>query len=213
MGLKVIGAGLPRTGTLSLRDAIVRLELGPCYHMAEAYERPDSWPFWRRAARGDNRVWPEIFAGFESTVDAPGCWFVEELLATYPDALVILTVRDPDHWLQSASETVFSPAYLQRLARSPFASVTREMGGKFFSNAGLEQSESPMRGGAVALRAYHAHNANVRRVTPADQLLIYDVKEGWEPLCAFLGVATPNDMFPNVNQRDLFAEQLGRPPA
>ena len=96
MALEVIGAGLGRTGTLSLKLALEHIGLGKCYHMSEmiAHLRTHL-PLWVAAAKGQPQ-WDAIFDGYRSSTDYPGCMFWRELVAKYPDAKVILTTRDPD---------------------------------------------------------------------------------------------------------------------
>ncbi len=100
MPLKVIGAGLPRTGTLSLKHALEQLGFGRCHHMTELARNPDRWPLWERAFDGEPVEWEEIFQGFGATVDAPSCFFYREIAERYPEAKVILTVRDPNRWFE-----------------------------------------------------------------------------------------------------------------
>ena len=108
MPLHVIGAGLGRTGTLSLKLALEQLGLGPCYHMMEVRAAPERLEHWNRIAAGEQVDWDEVFAGFQSTVDWPACNYWRELMARYPDAKVILSLRDPDGWFRSTQATIFS---------------------------------------------------------------------------------------------------------
>ncbi len=107
MALSVIGAGFGRTGTLSLRIALDRLGLSPCYHMLEVFEHPEHIEVWERAAAGERVDWEGLFRGYRSAVDWPVCAFYRELAKRCPEAKVILTVRDPERWYQSATETIF----------------------------------------------------------------------------------------------------------
>src|SRR5215212_7838314 len=116
MSLEVIGAGFGRTGTMSLKVALEQLGYGPCYHMVELFEHPDHVERWEAAVRGEEPVdWEEVFAGYRATVDWPGAAFYKELSERYPEAKVILTVRDPDRWYESARNTIFT---LQDVASS-----------------------------------------------------------------------------------------------
>ncbi len=211
MSLQVIGVGLPRTGTLSLKLALEQLGFGPAHHMTEIYRLPERWDLWRRAAGGEAVDWDRVFAGFSSTTDAPGCCFAAELSAFYPTAKVILTIRNPDDWIDSVSETVFSPKYAGEMANSPFKSVGALLSAKLRSTPGLAPPDFSQDRRQIGLGAYRAHNAHVQRIIPADRLLVYNVAEGWEPLCQFLGVPTPRTAFPNQNQRKEFFERM-RPP-
>ena len=109
MALKVIGAGLGRTATFSLKFALEHLGFGPCYHMSEVFAAARrNVPLWLEVVRG-KPDWDAVFEGFQSTTDYPACTYWRELAAFYPDASLILTVRDADSWFDSVSETIFSP--------------------------------------------------------------------------------------------------------
>jgi hypothetical protein len=194
--LDVIGAGLGRTGTLSLKVALERLGFGPCYHMTEVYAHADHPVAWLRANQGQ-ADWPGIFDGYRATVDWPGCTFWEELLEVSPQAQVILSVRPADRWYESFHATVEpilldpAPSLLGRFATEVVAQRT------FGDLAGLSRED--------VIAVYQAHNQAVLAGVPTAQLLTYDVSEGWGPLCAFLGVDAPAEPFPNVNDRSQFA--------
>ena len=124
-GLKIIGAGFGRTGTLSLKVALEELGFSPCYHMIEVFERPADIAVWEAAALGKPIDWKALFAGYQATVDWPACIFYKELMQVYPDAKVLLTVRNPENWYESANSTIFqmrsrpSPISEQIRARMP----------------------------------------------------------------------------------------------
>ena len=106
--MKVIGAGLGRTGTMSLKFALEHLDFGPCYHMIEFMAHiPEHLPLWTNVIEG-HPDWDAVFDGYASTVDYPGCTYWWQLVAKWPEAKVILTLRDPDSWFESAHETVLS---------------------------------------------------------------------------------------------------------
>ena len=107
MSIKVIGAGFGRTGTLSLKVALEELGLRKCYHMMDALAHLKHSAVWDDAAQGKAVDWDLLFTGYAATVDWPGCSFYDELLRRYPDAKVILTVRDPDRWYESARQTIY----------------------------------------------------------------------------------------------------------
>ena len=107
MSIKVIGAGLGRTGTLSLKNALEELGFSKCYHMVEVLKKPEYGKYWIAASKGQNVDWNEVFEGFQSTVDFPSCVYYKEQLAFYPDAKVILTVRDPEKWYESTYNTIY----------------------------------------------------------------------------------------------------------
>jgi hypothetical protein len=205
MTLSVIGAGFGRTGTLSLRDALERLGLGPCYHMYEVVQNPEHADFWQRATDGEAVDWEEFLGSYRSAVDWPVCSFWAELAARYPDAKVILTVRDPDRWFESAWSTIF-PRITGPLARDDEVGRRRS---RMPRQLIVEQTfggdiESPEHAKGVFLR----HIEEVKRGLPPERLLVYEVREGWDPLCRFLGLPVPDEPFPHVNATDAFRERF-----
>ena len=210
MPLQVIGAGFGRTGTASLKAALETLGFGPSYHMFEFMEHPEHARYWELALAGKPVPWDELFRGYRATVDWPGCTFYQELMAAYPGAKVILSVRDPERWFESARKTIFTAP--RGGARTLFQLLTtprmwrsvrfvyrllrrRTFGGK-------EQNS------AHATAVFAAHNEAVKRTVPPERLLVYEVKEGWEPLCRFLGVPVPPVPFPHVNDAETFQENM-----
>jgi hypothetical protein len=199
MPLEVIGAGYGRTGTLSLKLALEHLGLGPCFHMSEAIANPACMPGWVAATRG-RPDWERLFEGYRATVDHPGCVFYRELAALYPRAKVILTVRDPSDWFDSTQATVFSPTMRARVADPLFKEfLTGTVWGLF--GAGIDDR-------AFMVEAFERHTAEVKRAIAAERLLVFEVSQGWEPLCRFLGVAVPSRPFPRVNSRAEMAAML-----
>jgi hypothetical protein len=205
--LAVLGIGLGRTGTASLKIALEQLGFGPCHHMLELFSRPGDSARWQARARGEPVGWDELLGGFRSTVDWPSVWFWRELVRDFPDAKVILTVRDPERWYDSISNTIFK-ALEQPLPEHDLAARGQRIMAKdiiverHFDDRPLDK--------AHVLARYAEHNAEVQRSVPAARLLTYDVAEGWAPLCAFLGVPVPDAPFPTVNRRDDFAHGPGR---
>lgn len=199
MPLEVIGAGYGRTGTLSLKLALEELGLGPCFHMSEAIANPACVPGWVAATRG-RPDWETLFAGYRSTVDHPGCLFYRELAAVHPRAKVILTVRDPNDWFDSTQATVFSPTMRARVADPLFKEfLTGTVWGPF--GDGIDDRR-------FMVEAFHRHSAEVKQAIAADRLLVFEVSQGWEPLCRFLGLAVPTTPFPRVNSRAEMAAML-----
>ena len=196
MALDVIGVGLGRTGTMSLKVALEILGLKPCYHMIEVWANPASIGDWLEAADGRPN-WAKIFAGFSATVDYPGCHFWRELTAAYPKAKLVLTVRDPAGWFESTQTTIFSPRMRDRVGASPAAEfLQKTVWGDFGSSINDRDH---------MIAAFERHSAEVRRAIPSDRLLVFDVTQGWAPLCEFLGVPVPSKPFPRLNSR----EELG----
>ena len=203
MPLRVIGAGVGRTGTNSLKLAINRLGLGPCHHMLEVRQNmPLHVPLWQAAADG-RPDWRAIYKGYESAVDWPTAGFFRELHAANPSAKFILSTRSPESWVESFSETIY-----KALAGKDQAPPEMQ---EWIAMAGLviERSGFPMGLNAAELRkAFIAHNEAVKAAIPAGQLLVYEVKDGWEPLCAFLGVPVHSDPFPRTNDRIEFWDHV-----
>ena len=203
MTLKVIGAGLGRTGTLSLKLALEKLGLGPCYHMAELFVDMSRVPLWIAAADG-NPDWDAIFSGFVSTTDYPACSFWRGLIEHYPDAKVLLTVRDADKWFDSTQATIFSPEMKARIASSPMLEVVTKTVWKDFGDRIHDRD--------FMTASFARHNDEVRRGVPKDRLLEFDVRQGWEPLCEFLGVPVPDTPFPRTNSREEVAALRAQAP-
>jgi sulfotransferase family protein len=209
-GLKVIGAGFGRTGTLSIKAALEELGFGPCYHMTEVFGHQKHIPLWDAAARGETVNWQELLKGYQATVDWPSCTFYKELMEVYPDAKVLLTVRDPEKWYESAQSTIYQTVSWRR---SPSSSlILRLFGSHILQTAGMINTliwERTFRGNFAdkhyAIEIFNQHIEEVKKYVPPEQLLVYNVKEGWEPLCAFLGVEVPEDKpFPHLNDRANF---------
>lgn len=211
MALKVIGAGFGRTGTASLKAALEELGFDKCYHMQEVFPQPQHVPVWQAASEGKPVDWDKLFDGYQATVDWPGCTFYKELMAHYPDAKVLLNVRDPEAWYRSTTNTIYRmsqrgfpaslvPLFIPRLRRF-IRMVTTLIWQKTFDNRFGDK--------AYALEVFEKHNAEVKRTVPAEKLLVYEVKEGWEPLCAFLGVPVPDKPFPRLNDSAAFNQQTG----
>jgi Sulfotransferase domain len=202
MSISVIGAGVGRTGTNSLKLALNQLGCGPCHHMDEVIQNlPTHVPLWAAAAKG-KPDWSAIFTGYNSAVDWPVASFYRELHKIYPAAKFILTVRSPEGWYASFSETIY------KLISNPEVPPPMQdwlaMGLAVLGKAGfvLELNEAELK------TAFAAHNEAVKAAIPAKQLLVYEVKQGWEPLCAFLGKSVPTDAFPRTNDRAEFWERI-----
>ena len=197
MTLSVIGAGAGRTGTHALKLALEQLGLGPCYHMREIWEHLDTdVPVWDRAASGGPVDWDTLFARYRSAVDFPAAAFCAELAAHYPAAKVVLTERDPERWYQSFSDTIARPMSEElpdRLADWR-AMVNKAITDRVFDGNVTDK--------AHVIACYERHNAMVRRAIPTDRLLVFAVTDGWEPLCAFLGLPVPAEPFPKSNSTD-----------
>jgi sulfotransferase family protein len=194
MALAVIGAGFSRTATFSLKFALEHLGLGPCHHFSEIFAggqpKVSQW-LDVIAGRPD---WDAVFDGFHATVDTPACNYWRELAGYYPDAKVVLTVRDPDSWFDSASETIFSDRLQGSLTGSPM--------GALMAGGILDVSGGPITDRAFMTSWFQRRNQEVIDTLPAERLLVFSPSDGWGPLCAFLDVPVPECPFPRVNRRD-----------
>lgn len=198
MALRVVGAGLGRTGTLSLKIALETLLGGKCYHMAEVVEHPEHMPLWQRAALGEPPDWERLFDGYTAAVDWPAAAFWEPISRAFPDAIILLSVRDASSWWESASTTIF-PTTMG--ASGPW----REMLDAMF--AGFSPSLTDR---DACIAAFERHNAHVREVVDPKRLLDWTPKDGWEPICRALGTPVPDEPFPRVNTKEEFATRWNR---
>jgi len=201
--LNVIGAGVGRTGTYSLKLAINQLGFGPCHHMEEVlHNMPTQLPLWQAAAAG-KPDWAAIYDGYPSAVDWPTAGFYLELHAAYPSARFILTHRSVESWIDSFSATIY------KLISAPEAAPEPMRPWLEMAIAVIEKTGFPLGLDSAGLaRAFEAHVAAVKAAIPASQLLVYQVKEGWAPLCAFLGVPVPDAPFPRTNDRSEFWDRV-----
>lgn len=191
MALKVIGAGLGRTGTLSLKLALEHLGFGPCYHMLEIMSDPEKrLPQWIGVVRS-TPDWDAIFASFASTVDYPACTYWRELAAHYPDAKVILSTRDADGWFDSVHKTIMSPENVARFRQSPMA--------EFMEGAVLRDFGEQINEREFMTDYFRNWEATVIAALPPERLLVHRSADGWGPLCRFLEVAVPDAPYPRVN--------------
>ena len=213
-GLKLIGAGLPRTGTLSQKEALEALGLGPSYHWVNVIaDLEHQVELWEQALDGEGR-WGEIFQGQLSTVDWPGGYFYRELMDAYPDAKVLLSVRDPEKWEPSFRETIWAMSYGDTVM--PLLSRARAQIDPRWERYlalvdrmfwGPQGTFSEGREPAQMIAQMIAHEERVKRDVPPERLLVWEVAEGWPRLCEFLGVDVPDTPFPHANDRGTF---LGR---
>ena len=212
MSIEVIGAGLGRTGTKSLQAALETLGYGPCYHMTEVFGHPEHLPMWEAATRGEPVEWERIFGGYRATVDWPGAAFYERLMEAYPRAKVILTVRDPERWYESVRSTIYD-------VRKPASSQLFSFVARFVPRLRNTRRAALLVSDLVwkqtfgdrfedrkcALETFSHINQQVRERVPEDRLLVYEISEGWQPLCDFLGAEPPEGVpFPHLNDTKSF---------
>ena len=199
MALKIVGSGLGRTGTKSMQTALNMLGFGPCHHMVEVFAHPESVPLWIEAGHG-RPDWDKIFADYRSMVDYPGAYYWRSLATHFSDAKVLHTVRDPDKWFDSTQATIFAPG-------SP---VTQDDGplAAFFQSF-TKDFRPHMHDRAYMIDYFRRHTEDVKRTIAPERLLVYEVGQGWAPLCKFLGVPVPDAPYPSENSRAEFIARLG----
>lgn len=217
--MDVIGVGFGRTGTASLKQALEILGYGPTYHTREIFRNPDRMADWEAAVAGREMTWDDVFAGYRSTVDWPAAAFWRDLVVTYPEAKVILTVRDPRSWHRSAMKTIFlvyrtdrPSRFLLTLIRVPlrfadarlrnFNEVFDKVFRRHFGDGAINDEN-------YAVEVFERHVQEVIDTVGADRLLVYRVEEGWPTLCKFLGIGIPIRAFPHNNDLQDFQRKSG----
>ncbi len=205
---------MPRTGTLTQKMALEMLGLGPCYHMVDVLADLDQAAMWQQALDGSS-PWPELFDGFNSTVDWPGGYFYRELADFYPEAKVVLSVREDEAWEASMRQTVWAVRHgesLIRLLSSAQAHVNPQWQAFLdMIDRLLWQGRGTFAGGhgpGEMIGRMKRHNEEVKASIPSDRLLVWSVQEGWEPLCEFLELPVPEVPFPHINDRKEFLNRI-----
>jgi hypothetical protein len=206
MGLQVIGAGLPRTGTRSLRAALETLLGGSCYHMSTLFERDHEAeiPRWQDAVDDKPVDWDLLFTGCTAAVDWPASAFWSDISARYPDALVILSTRDDAAtWWRSADATVWPELRnTDRTENLEWFAMVRSLARRVFGDD-WEDAQT-------AMTTYDRYNAGVRATCPPDRLVDWQAQQGWGPLCEALGVPVPDEPFPRLNTSEEWAEAAAK---
>jgi hypothetical protein len=204
MALKVVGAGVGRTGTHSLKVALEQLLGGRCHHMVEIIADPAQAAGWTDAIEGREVDWQQVMDGYVAVVDWPGASFWREISAANPDSLVLLSTRDPESWYRSASNTIFQPMEPRPPGLEEWfgATMPKLFGTRFSDDLG---------NATAMMEAFERHNAEVRAGVPAERLLEWTASDGWEPICARLGIAVPDEPFPLTNTTSETRAMLGMP--
>lgn len=210
MTLSVIGPGFGRTGTSTLKEALELLGFGPCHHMVEVFAAPPQIPNWQAVAAGRPVDWEDVFAGYRSQVDWPGAHVWRDLASAFPAAKVVLSVRPEESWWKSYSHTIGRffdifrdrpmPDHIRTMADAAYTMIVEQTFGGTLGNK------------EVALAAYRKRENDVRAAIAAERLLVFDVAQGWEPLCGFLEVPVPDTPFPHRNTTDEFWQVMGMSP-
>ena len=201
MTISLIGAGYGRTGTLSLKSALETLGYSKCHHMIEVIRNPGEPEKWLQAIDAKTVNWESLLEGYEATVDWPACHFYQELADYYPKAKVLLSIRDTFEWFESMSATTLG--VIRKRMQASNTGQPKNLGTELVVNAAF--------GGEIddaehAIRMFNQHTKEVVDTIDPDRLLVYNVREGWEPLCQFLDKPVPDTAFPRVNSRDEFEE-------
>lgn len=212
MGIKIIGAGFGRTGTKSLQLALEKLGFSKCYHMEELLRNPEGVKHWKDAYNEKPVDWDALFQNYQAIVDFPGSMYYKELMTHYPDAKVILTVRDPERWYESVSATIhgFDPGIgmkLKMMTAAIFSSKARSLFQIMMLNdksIWTKYFEGKFKDKAYAIQRFNDHIEDVKKTVPAERLLIFEAKEGWAPLCKFLDKEIPNEPYPSANKKEDF---------
>lgn len=216
MALQVLGSGLGRTGTFSLKLALEELGFSKCYHMYELFQNPSGLKYFKQAERGERVNWDELFRGYKSAVDYPVAKYYKQIMEVYPDVKVIHTTRDPESWFKSISNTIFpvtQPSFAKKLKTIislPFSSKLRQKFPIFIYNGKLVRSEfgNDLSNKQEIIRRFIQRNEEVTSKVPKDNLLIFNAKDGWEPLCSFLNIPVPDKPFPKTNTTDEFLKSV-----
>lgn len=193
MALKVIGAGFGRTGTLSLKNALEVLGFGKCYHMLEILKQPSHMKHWTEIMHRGKADWETLFKDYQSAVDWPVAAYYRDLMAVYPEAKVILTVRDPGSWHRSIMTTFYQArrAFVVRITQlvPTLHQFLNAMENALWHGVFQDKLEDK----SYAVEVFKNHVEEVKRIVPPERLLIFEARQGWEPLCAFLNVPVPID--------------------
>jgi hypothetical protein len=194
MSIRIVGAGLGRTGTTSLKIALEKLLGAPCHHMVELFGHPEQIPGWHAAVRGDMPDWTQFLSGYSATVDWPSAAFWPEISAAFPDAVILLSERDPAAWWKSASDTIFQA--IPRGPEGPWRDMVIDLMRARFT--------FPLDDRDAVLAAYDRWYREAHARIPRERLLVWRASDGWEPLCERLGVAVPSEPFPRANTTEDF---------
>ena len=208
--LRVIGAGLPRTGTMTLKHALERLLGEPCHHMTEVFGRRErDVPAFSAASRGEFPDWEELLAGYAAAVDWPASAFYPELAERYPEAVVVLSYRDSfETWWSSASSTIlkhFGGPSGSRSDGDEWAAMVRSVWTRALGGAPTDDLAS-------IEASYYRYHERVRETVPARRLVEFETGAGWEPLCTALGLPVPSEPFPHLNSTADFQDRTSAQP-
>ena len=206
MALEVIGAGFGRTGTMSLKLALEKLGYDKCYHMAELFQHPEHIETWERALHGERVDWSPIFEGYRAAVDWPACEYWSDYYHLYPDAKVILSLRDADKWYESVMNTIYPTSTNLLDSDDPGMRRWGEWANELIWQGRFDGQVTDSK---HAKAVFEAHNARVQRMCKPERLLVFEASMGWEPLCEFLGKPVPDEPYPRTNSTEEFNARRG----
>ncbi|MFT5426518.1 MAG: hypothetical protein ACI9ZT_001459 [Gammaproteobacteria bacterium] len=206
MALSVIGAGFGRTGTMSIKMALEHLGVGPTHHMEEVFKNPAQLPYWQAAADGQQVKWDEVFAGYNSAIDWPSTHYWRELADTYPDARILLSVRPAELWWDSFSVTIKKLLEIKDTIDDEYPRSILDMAYKMIAE---QTFRGAMDDKSVVLAEFQKRIDEVKEFIPVDRLLVFQVTDGWAPLCKFLNLPVPDIDFPRSNAKEEFWDVFG----
>ncbi|KAI0537902.1 P-loop containing nucleoside triphosphate hydrolase protein [Xylaria digitata] len=213
--VQVICAGYARTGTSTMALAVEQLLKGPFLHGGtQVLNREDAYckkwvQVYEAKKRGDKeltlKLLREVTAGFIGVADMPPLDFIPELMEIYPEAKVVLVERDPDRWLESLM-------VVSKASNKPWLPylIWVVPGWRWFPSLMKHYTESAKRimqlkpKGEFKRGTQFILNWNnmVKEMVPPEKLLVMELKDGWEPLCKFLGVPVPDGPLPRANDAE-----------
>lgn len=201
MSIQIIGAGFGRTGTLSLKYGLEMLGYSQCYHMMELMNHPQHKELWIQAHNGCAIDWHSLYEGYQATVDWPSCNLWRTLMQEYPEAKVILSIRDPDKWYDSIMATIYKSSRMSLESDNPKNQQSGQWAmdiiwGRLFAGRMDDRDH--------VIDVFTRHNEEVIRTVPKDRLLVFEASQGWPPLCGFLEVDLPDKDYPRVNSTEDF---------
>lgn len=214
MSIQVIGAGMGRTGTMSLKHALEELGYKKCHHMIEVMQDKSQLQYWNAMEKNRTADYEAMLQGYTSIVDFPGSLYYKELMQKYPDAKVILTVRNPEDWYRSCRDTIYNlPGGLKRIMMKFIGFFKPDVAhvANVFDYVDLSIWNGLFKGKfedkEFAIKIFNEWTEEVKRSVPPEKLLIFQAKEGWKPLCDFLGKPIPETSYPNTNNTAEFLER------
>ena len=203
--MDIIVAGWGRTGTRSLKFALSHLLNKPSYHMQNILLNKNEAKKWNNffITKSKKIDWDAIYSNYGACLDFPSCNYYKELMEYYPNSKVILTTRDSKSWIKSwnvLENQVLNSFTFKFMARIPYTSFYLQ---KKIHNELIIGKHGVFRGKGSdkdRMNLFEEWNQSVINYVPNDRLLVYHPKEGWEPLCNFLDLPTPDIQYPHLNK-------------